>query len=236
MGLHAACCGPNIYKIVKGSGTVYVNGKPQARLGDKTQHCGGSGKIIKGSSNVFCDDGALAALAEAIKRAAQEAFKKLTEKEPPKPEEKKAAGEAGGKKGGAGGAAGGKGAGRDVAQDKEPEKAGKISKAGWSLQECAAGDEINLVIETANLDGALDVKIYVRGQNPDDPADKPVATLSPSAGAKVEEKWKVDLSRAPVPAGAETTQVFYVVEHKGKGVKSTSANLTVDLPAFRFSD
>jgi hypothetical protein len=225
-----------MYKIAKGSGTVYVNGKPQARLGDKTTHCGGDGKIIKGSSNVFCDDGALAALADAIKAAALEAYKKLTEKEPEKGEAKKAAGEAGKKAAGAGGLTKGAGAGRDAASDKESEKAGKISKAGWSLDEAAAGDELNLVIETANLDGALEVKIYVQGQDPDDPADKPVATLNPSAAEKVEQKWKIDLSKAPVAAGAETTKVFYVVEHKGKKVKAKSSNLTVDLPAFRFSD
>ena len=48
-GLHAACCGPNKYDLVKGSPNVYVNGKPFARNNDQTKHCGGSGKIIEGS-------------------------------------------------------------------------------------------------------------------------------------------------------------------------------------------
>src|SRR6266852_794334 len=58
IGIHAACCGPNTFKVAKGSPTVYVNGKPFARMNDKTQHCGGSGPIIEGSPDVFIDDGA----------------------------------------------------------------------------------------------------------------------------------------------------------------------------------
>lgn len=52
-GVHAACCGPNMYKTDKGSGSVYVNSKAACRKDDATKHCSvGSGKIIKGSSNV----------------------------------------------------------------------------------------------------------------------------------------------------------------------------------------
>ena len=58
IGIHAVCCGPNTFKVAKGSPTVYVNGKPFARMNDKTQHCGGSGPIIEGSPDVFIDDGA----------------------------------------------------------------------------------------------------------------------------------------------------------------------------------
>ena len=35
--MHAACCGPNMYKIAAGSATVYVNGKPLARMQDDPQ-------------------------------------------------------------------------------------------------------------------------------------------------------------------------------------------------------
>lgn len=57
-GTHAACCGQNKFKIVTGSGTVFINGKQCARKGDQTQHCngpgdGGLGKIEAGSGNVF---------------------------------------------------------------------------------------------------------------------------------------------------------------------------------------
>lgn len=53
VGIHAVCCGPNMYKTAKGSGTVFINGKKAVRKGDKTTHCGGSGKMIMGSGNVF---------------------------------------------------------------------------------------------------------------------------------------------------------------------------------------
>lgn len=56
MGIHAACCGPNMWKAVEGSATVFFNGKPAHRMGDKDQHCGGSGKLINGSSNVYVGD------------------------------------------------------------------------------------------------------------------------------------------------------------------------------------
>ena len=52
-GVHSACCGPNTWMTVQGSGTVFVNDIPAVRLGDTTQHCGGVGSIISGSPNVI---------------------------------------------------------------------------------------------------------------------------------------------------------------------------------------
>jgi hypothetical protein len=52
-GLHAACCNTNMWKAVQGSGTVFINNKEAVRQGDKTKHCGGSGQMIEGSSNVM---------------------------------------------------------------------------------------------------------------------------------------------------------------------------------------
>jgi uncharacterized Zn-binding protein involved in type VI secretion len=52
-GLHMVCCDGNNWKVASGSGTVFINNKPAARIGDSTSHCGGSGKVIKGSPNVF---------------------------------------------------------------------------------------------------------------------------------------------------------------------------------------
>lgn len=52
-GIHALCCGPNTWSCAAGSSTVFINGRPAVRLGDMTQHCGGIGKIIGGSSDVF---------------------------------------------------------------------------------------------------------------------------------------------------------------------------------------
>ena len=52
-GVHAACCGPNQWKVAAGSSTVFVNNIPVARLGDQTAHCGGSGSLIVGSPTVI---------------------------------------------------------------------------------------------------------------------------------------------------------------------------------------
>ncbi len=52
-GVHATCCGPNTWKCGAGSSSVFVNGIPAVRLGDMTVHCGGIGKIITASSDVF---------------------------------------------------------------------------------------------------------------------------------------------------------------------------------------
>ena len=51
-GIHAACCGPNMWNAMKGSGTVFINGIPAHRKGDATKHCGGIGELIMGSPTV----------------------------------------------------------------------------------------------------------------------------------------------------------------------------------------
>ncbi len=56
VGMHAACCGPNMWRASNGSGTVQINGKAAHRRGDEDQHCGGSGKLITGSPDVFIGD------------------------------------------------------------------------------------------------------------------------------------------------------------------------------------
>ncbi len=52
-GMHAACCGPNTWTAAAGSGTVFINSIKAHRLGDKDTHCGGSGQMVDGSSNVI---------------------------------------------------------------------------------------------------------------------------------------------------------------------------------------
>ena len=52
-GIHAACCGPNMWTAQAGSATVFINGKAAHRVGDADQHCGGMGKLIEGSGNVI---------------------------------------------------------------------------------------------------------------------------------------------------------------------------------------
>jgi outer membrane protein OmpA-like peptidoglycan-associated protein len=56
-GIHAACCGTNTWKADAGSMTVFINGKPAHRMNDRTQHCGGIGRLIEGSPNVIVDGG-----------------------------------------------------------------------------------------------------------------------------------------------------------------------------------
>jgi uncharacterized Zn-binding protein involved in type VI secretion len=53
MGMHAACCGPNMWTAQAGSGTVNINGKKAHRLNDADTHCGGDGQMIEGSSDVI---------------------------------------------------------------------------------------------------------------------------------------------------------------------------------------
>ena len=51
-GVHSSCCGANSWIAVGSSATVKINGLGAHRLGDMTQHCGGSGTLIQGSAIV----------------------------------------------------------------------------------------------------------------------------------------------------------------------------------------
>ncbi len=53
IGVHAVCCGPNMWTAKMGSSSVKINGKPAHRVGDMDQHCGGVGQMIMGSPNVI---------------------------------------------------------------------------------------------------------------------------------------------------------------------------------------
>ncbi len=52
-GLHAPCCGPNIWQAAMGSCTVFIDYLPAHRKGDLDVHCGGVGKLIDGSPDVI---------------------------------------------------------------------------------------------------------------------------------------------------------------------------------------
>jgi uncharacterized Zn-binding protein involved in type VI secretion len=52
-GIHAVCCGPNMWDAVQGSPNVMINGKPAHRVNDTDMHCGGVGKMIEGSTDVL---------------------------------------------------------------------------------------------------------------------------------------------------------------------------------------
>jgi uncharacterized Zn-binding protein involved in type VI secretion len=53
IGIHAVCCGPNMWTAAMGSGTVIINFLPAHRNGDMTTHCGGVGSLIEGSTDVL---------------------------------------------------------------------------------------------------------------------------------------------------------------------------------------
>ncbi len=53
VGIHAACCGPNMWRAKDGSATVFINGKPAFRVGDGVRHCGGDGSLVEGSTDVI---------------------------------------------------------------------------------------------------------------------------------------------------------------------------------------
>lgn len=56
IGIHAACCGPNMWTATSGSGTVFINDKPAHRKDDEDLHCGGRGALTTGSPNVLTGD------------------------------------------------------------------------------------------------------------------------------------------------------------------------------------
>lgn len=55
-GIHAACCGPNMWNAKTGSGSVLINGRRAHRLSDLVMHCGGIGTTVQGSPNVIVGD------------------------------------------------------------------------------------------------------------------------------------------------------------------------------------
>lgn len=52
IGVHTACCGPNMWAATMGSNTVFINFLPAHRKGDMDLHCGGVGSMIEGSPDV----------------------------------------------------------------------------------------------------------------------------------------------------------------------------------------
>jgi uncharacterized Zn-binding protein involved in type VI secretion len=63
---HAICVGPPD-TIVKGSPTVFINGKPAARIGDMTAH---GGVIVSGFPTVIIGDVGMGGMQGATLRAA----------------------------------------------------------------------------------------------------------------------------------------------------------------------
>src|SRR5262249_55190598 len=55
-GIHAVCCGMNMWTATKGAPFVNINGKAAWRVNDMGQSCGGMNKLIQGSPNVVIGD------------------------------------------------------------------------------------------------------------------------------------------------------------------------------------
>ncbi len=53
MGVHAPCCGPNMWLAATGSSSVIIENLPAHRMGDQDTHCGGPGFLIEGSLDVI---------------------------------------------------------------------------------------------------------------------------------------------------------------------------------------
>jgi uncharacterized Zn-binding protein involved in type VI secretion len=53
LGIHMACCGPNMFMCDACSGTVNINSLGAHRKDDAQLHCGGQGKETNGSPNVI---------------------------------------------------------------------------------------------------------------------------------------------------------------------------------------
>ena len=53
IGIHVACCGPNMWTATAVSPDVIINGKGAHRKDDAEQHCGNTGKLVTASSDVI---------------------------------------------------------------------------------------------------------------------------------------------------------------------------------------
>src|SRR4051812_43823521 len=221
VGIHAVCCGPNNFTISKGSPTVYVNGKPFARMNDKAKHCGGNGPIIEGSPDVYVDDGASAAgLAKAAINAIQIALQQSAQ---PKQAQAKQASDTHK-------TATAKPA-KDVSKDgKEERKAGAILSARWSLQRAANGQEVELRIECKDPKGQLQIEIWA--QSADRTQDKKVKSESAAAGKSVKKKVKLEIP--PDAAGGNECHFYFLVKDD-QGGERRSDTLFVDRAPFKFS-
>lgn len=56
VGIHAACCGPNMWVAMQGAPTVFINGRAAYRMNDPASHCGSVGRLVQGSADVIIGD------------------------------------------------------------------------------------------------------------------------------------------------------------------------------------
>jgi hypothetical protein len=217
LGIHAVCCGPNTFTIQRGSPTVYVNGKPFARMNDQTKHCGASGPIIEGSPDVNIDDGASAqGLGSYALNALQILLQSTTVAKPPKQRKKSDT------------HAGSAGQQQNLATTQTQ---GHVKSARWSVQRARKDQDVHLFIEcTANLIGSLSIEI--RLLDADGTPGQKVQSLQENAAPSVKPKWKVTI---PPAAGGRNELEFQFVVKDAQGATVNSDTLFVERPRFRFS-
>jgi hypothetical protein len=223
LGVHAVCCGANIFQCDKGSPTIYVNNKPLARMNDQTTHCGGNGKIIEGSPDVMADDGADAGGLGSYLINTLKALLGQTGDEKKGEEQKASDSHDGGE---------GKSS-QDLANEgkgKDDDKSGSIASAGWSQTRASNGQEVEIQITCKDGKGQLKIEIWARSSDPTQ--DKSVQKLDAPAGDSVNKKVKLDI---PADAAPNHECFFYYVVKDEKGGEKKSPMLYVDRAPFRFS-
>jgi uncharacterized Zn-binding protein involved in type VI secretion len=225
LGVHAICCGGNIYTIAKGSPDVYVNSKPLARMNDKTTHCGGNGQIKEGSPDVMIDDGASGSglgsyvinkITIALKQAAETAMESAESGSDSDEDEAvdKAA--------------------QDVAKDEkqEQEKNGSIVSVGWSQARALNGGSVDILITCKDPKGSL--KIEVWAASADATQDKSVKKLPDAqAAASVKVTYKIDIP--PDSAGTNESHFYFIVTDDKGGTKKSDP-IFIDRSPFKFSN
>ncbi|MBS2021967.1 MAG: PAAR domain-containing protein [Deltaproteobacteria bacterium] len=222
LGLHAVCCGPNIFQVAKGSPDVYVNGKPFARNGDKTTHCGGNGKIIEGSPDVMVNDGASAAnladyIINALKILLEQALEHKQEADQPGSGSNSGATKPSSTQG-------------QTNNQTPPAGHGSISRVGWSIQRALNGQDVELQVECQNPKGSLKIEIW--SVSADRTQDKSVQKIDASAAKSVKKKVKLEI---PPDAAGQNESHFYFVVKDDNGGEMKSEPLFVDRAPFRFS-
>jgi uncharacterized Zn-binding protein involved in type VI secretion len=220
LGMHAVCCGPNLFSIAKGSPTVYVNGKPFARMNDKTDHCGGSGPIKEGSPDVYIDDGAggsgLGTYTTQARQIAQQQSAASAQKQPKQRSDTHQASTSQSQ--------------QDLVKAKQESKAGSIVSARWSVQRAANGQDVELLIECKDPKGQLKIEIWA--QSADRAQDKKVKSESEAAAKTVKKKVKLEIP--PDAAGGNECHFYFAVSD-GQGGERRSDTLFVDRAPFKFS-
>jgi hypothetical protein len=224
LGVHSVCCGPNTFTVAKGSPTVYVNGKPFARMNDRTRHCGGTGPIIEGSPDVYIDDGAGAG-AGGLGEFAVDALEILLGQtaESKRKQPRKASDSHRGEEPGS--------QARDLSRDaKDERKSGSIVSARWRLQRAVNGEDVELRIECEDPKGQLRIEIWA--QSADRSEDRKVKSESAAAAKTVKKRVRLEIP--PDAVGSNECRCYFLVKDE-QGGERRSDTLFVDCAPSRFS-